>query len=80
MDKSVINRQGEEPTFKNGRKFAVVVMASVALIAGMAAGIVAAWRGVDLPWLAVVLPILAGTLPVYIGGNAYQRGVEIKQR
>ena len=66
-----------EPTFKNGRKFFVVVMACVLLVIGMVAGLVAAWRSIDLPWLAVVLPILAGTLPVYIGGNAYQRGKEL---
>ena len=67
----------KDPTFKNGRKFAVTVAAMVLLGIGMVAGLVAAWRGVDLPWLSVVLPILAGALPAYIGANAYQKGKEL---
>ncbi len=62
-----------EITFKNGRKFFVVVMACILLALGMIAGVIGAYKEVDLPWLAVVLPILAGTLPVYIGGNVYQK-------
>ena len=63
---------------KKGRKFTVVIIASILLTLGMIAGVIGAYRGLELPWLGVTLPILAGTLPSYIGANAYQKKVEAK--
>lgn len=56
-----------------GRKFAVVIMATILLGIGMIAGVIGALEGVDLPWLAMTLPIIASTYPAYIGGNAMQK-------
>jgi hypothetical protein len=69
----------QQPTFKNGRKFFVVVMACILLAIGMVAGLISAWKEFELPWLATVLPILAGALPTYIGFNAYQKGKELEK-
>jgi len=65
-----------EEKIRVGRKFVVVIIASILVLLGMIAGIIGAYRELDLPWLAVTLPILAAVLPSYIAGNAYQHGKE----
>ena len=63
-----------------GRKFVVVIMAVILLAIGMAAGVIAAYQGVDLAWLGLVLPILASVLPSYIGANTLQKSIQAKNQ
>ena len=63
-----------------GRKFAVVVLVSLLMGIGMAAGLIAALSGANAPWLAATLPILASTYPAYMGANAVQKHAQARAK
>ena len=63
-----------------GRKFAVVILVSLLMGIGMAAGLIAALSGASAPWLAATLPILASTYPAYMGANAVQKHAQAKTK
>lgn len=55
---------------KAGRKFAVVIIASIQLTISMAMGFILSILEKDFSWLVVLIPILGGVPALYFGANA----------